>query len=229
VPYNNSLMASDLAKGSKTVKIQGNPTALEDASEISTSMGNEAATQGGGVITHKTKGKGFFTLWSFDVKVEGKGVDRHGDPMGQNAGTPPWNGLDAQAQVQKGKAEKAKTKCTKKFGKKDRYGTPTTAQKDAVNDGRPCWECESPSPRGWTKAPPPKPGVAKQPKGRRFVADHQPPCLIMFYAGGCQSAADQEQRVKNTKSVKPHCSQCSSRQGGFMSAVSKKLASAHGV
>src|SRR5687768_7007249 len=70
VPYVNSLSAADLADGSKTVKIQSEPTALEDQSNISTSTGNEAGTQGGSVITHKTKGKGYFTTWSHDVKIE---------------------------------------------------------------------------------------------------------------------------------------------------------------
>ena len=85
VPYVNNVSAGDLAKGSKTVKVDGEETALEDASEVTTSVGNEPATQGGNVITHKTKGKGYFTLWSHTVKIEGKGVCRHGDPMGQNA------------------------------------------------------------------------------------------------------------------------------------------------
>src|SRR3954469_9011024 len=64
VPYVNSLSASDLTKGSKSVTIDGEPTALEDQSELSTSVGDEAGTQGGNVVTHKTKGKGSFKLWS---------------------------------------------------------------------------------------------------------------------------------------------------------------------
>ena len=230
VPYNNSLMASDLSGGSTSVKIQGNPTALEDSSNISTSMGDEAGTQGGGVITHKTKGKGYFSLWSFDVKVEGKGVDRHTDPMGQNCASPPLNGLNPQARVEAKKAEKPRKKCKKKYSKADRYGSPTKAQKDAVNKGKPkCWECKSPSPRGWKKPPPPKPGVPKPPKGKRFIADHQPPCMVMYYRGGCQDPKKQEKRVKDKKAVKPHCSMCSSRQGGIMSGYSPTLASAHGL
>jgi len=47
VPYVNNLSASDLSKGSTTVKVQGNPTALEDSSEIATSTGDEPGTQGG--------------------------------------------------------------------------------------------------------------------------------------------------------------------------------------
>ena len=56
----------------------GNPTALENVSEISTSTGDEGGTQGGGVVSHKTKGTGAFLLWYFVVKVEGKGVCHHG-------------------------------------------------------------------------------------------------------------------------------------------------------
>ena len=93
IPYVNFLQSSDLAKGSKSVKVQGEPTALED-SEVSTSTGNEAATQGGSVVTHKTKGTGYFTLWSFTISIEGKGVCRHGDLMGQNAASSPPSCVD---------------------------------------------------------------------------------------------------------------------------------------
>lgn len=236
VPYPNNLSASDLANGSKTVKIQGNPTALEDSSYISTSTGDEGGTQGGGVVTHKTKGKGYFTLWSFDVKVEGKGVDRHGDPMMQNCASPPGNGLDPKAKTVAKKAEKARVKCCPPKSnaysrKKNGFGSPTTAQKNAVNKANAkCWECKSPSPRGWKtpprKKPPPKrkgvPNPAKKKgKTRKFVADHQPPLLILHYAGNCKKkAADQEKAAKDVKKVKPHCSQCSSKQGGAMSGYS---------
>jgi hypothetical protein len=97
VPYVNTLQASDLVKGSKSVKIQGEPTALEDVSEVSTSSGDEAGTQGGGVVTHKTKGKGSFTSWCFSVQVEGKGVGCHGDMMIQNTASTPPNCVDAAA------------------------------------------------------------------------------------------------------------------------------------
>lgn len=246
VPYPNSLTASNLASGSKTVKIQGKPTALENSSYVSTSTGDEGGSQGGGVITHKTKGKGYFTLWSFDVKVEGKGVDRHNDPMLQNCASPPGNGLTPKAKTAAAQAEKAKVKCcppkSKRYTKQHRYGSPTEAQKKVVNkptrNGPKCWECKSPSPRGWKmpprKGPPPRPGVPnpakKNGKTRRFVADHDPPVLITYYAGGCKkSAADQEKAAKSTNTVKPHCSQCSSKQGGAMSGYSTKtLMKAHG-
>jgi Domain of unknown function (DUF4150) len=228
VPYLNSLTASDLANGSKSVKIQGKPTALEDSSYVSTSTGDEGGTQGGGVVTHKIKGKGYFTLWSFDVKVEGKGVDRHHDPMLQNCASPPGNGLTPRAETEAEKAEEAKVQCCPDpgaYSKAARYGTPTAAQKAAVNKGkRICWECKSPSASGWKvppvkKPPPPKPGVANPPK-RKFVADHQPPLLITYYAGGCKNKSDQEKAAKDVNTVKPHCGPCSSKQGGAMSGFS---------
>ena len=40
VPYVNSLQAGDLASGSQSVVIDGNPTALEDQSYVSTSTGD---------------------------------------------------------------------------------------------------------------------------------------------------------------------------------------------
>src|SRR5690242_9181728 len=69
IPYPNNLKASDLTGGSSTVKVDGAETGLEDASSVSTSAGDEGGTQGGNVVTHKTKGKGYFMMWAFDVKI----------------------------------------------------------------------------------------------------------------------------------------------------------------
>ena len=99
VPYPNMIQASDLSSGSTSVKLQGNPTALEGQSYVSTSAGDEGGTQGGNVITHKTKGKGYFELWSFDVKVEGKGACRNGDPVGQNCASKAFGGFAPKAMV----------------------------------------------------------------------------------------------------------------------------------
>src|SRR5262249_28496181 len=99
VPYVNTLIASDLANGSQSVQIDGNPTALEDQSYVSTSAGDEPGTQGGNVITHKTKGKGYFKIWSFTMQIEGKGVCRHGDTMGQNCASSPPGCIDMKALV----------------------------------------------------------------------------------------------------------------------------------
>ncbi|MEM9453697.1 MAG: DUF4150 domain-containing protein [Myxococcota bacterium] len=91
VPYPNTAMASDLTKGSKDVLVDGKPAALEDSSYLSTSTGDEAGTQGGGVMNSKTKGKAYFTLWSMDVKFEGKGVCRNLDLMQTNGASYPRN------------------------------------------------------------------------------------------------------------------------------------------
>ncbi|EDM73957.1 hypothetical protein PPSIR1_13705 [Plesiocystis pacifica SIR-1] len=97
IPYTNFLKAADLIKGSKTVFIDGEPTALEDYSETSTSTGDEGGTLGGSVITGVIKGKGFFMVWSMTVYIEGKGVARHGDIMGQNSASAPPSTQNAGA------------------------------------------------------------------------------------------------------------------------------------
>ncbi len=97
VPYTNVCYAADLIKGSKTVRIDGEPTALEDYSETSTSIGDEGGTAGGSVVTGVIKGKGFFMAWSMTVSVEGRGVARHGDMMGQNSASHPPSSIDAAA------------------------------------------------------------------------------------------------------------------------------------
>ena len=83
IPYPNSAKSSDTADGSSTVKMDGNPIMLKD-SNFSTSMGDEAGTAGGGVVSNTTKGKAEFINYSFDVKVEGKNVGRQLDPMIHN-------------------------------------------------------------------------------------------------------------------------------------------------
>lgn len=221
IPYPNKISASDLTDGSSTVKIQGNPTALKDQSKVSTSTGNEAATQGGGVITHKTKGKAVATFWSFDVKIEGLNVVRHGDPAGQNTATPPFNGLDTRLTVVSTAvkdAEDPDEPCEEKYSKSKRHGSPTKAQRNHVNQSPPppvCWEC------GKTSSKP-------------MVADHQPPCLVKYYAGGCHEEDDDhgdndyKEWCRSNGAVKPHCRGCSSSQGGHMSSFSRILGQAHG-
>lgn len=83
VPYPNIGMSSDTAKGTKTVKVQKNPSMVK-GSNYSKSTGDEAGTAGGGIVSSKTKGKCEFILFSFDVKFEGKNVCRMGDLMTQN-------------------------------------------------------------------------------------------------------------------------------------------------
>jgi uncharacterized Zn-binding protein involved in type VI secretion len=222
IPYPNTVSAGDLTKGSKTVKIDGEPTALQDSSEISTSTGDEGGTQGGNVLTHKTKGKGVAMFWSLTVLVEGKNAVRHGDPMAQNCATPPFGGLDTRLSVVKNalKSANAPAKdCPKRYSKAARHGSPTKDQKDHVNQKPPpptCWEC------GKTST-------------QRMVADHQPPVVVKFYAGGCHEESKPQAQnthrawARSKAAVKPHCRSCSSSQGGKMSALSQKLATVHGL
>ncbi len=144
VPYVNQLTASTLADGSSTVKIEGQPTALEDKSYTSSSSGDEGGTQGGNVVTHRTKGKGYFKLWSFTVQVEGLGVCRHGDMMGQNCGSTPPGCVDMKALVSFLVREDVKIgePCAKEYNR-EKLGLSkcTPAQYEKVKGG-PCWECQ---------------------------------------------------------------------------------------
>lgn len=88
IPYPNIAKSSDTAKGSKKVKMDGNPICLKD-SNFSMSTGDEAGSLNG-VASNKIKGKAEFVNFSFDVKVEGKNVPRALDLMLHNdKNTPP--------------------------------------------------------------------------------------------------------------------------------------------
>ena len=90
IPYPNIAMSSDTAKGSKKVKMDGNPICTKD-SNFRMSTGDEAGSAGGGVVSNKIKGKAEFVMFSFDVKVEGKNVARAFDIMLHNdKNTPPF-------------------------------------------------------------------------------------------------------------------------------------------
>lgn len=87
IPYPNIAMSKDTAKGSKSVKMDGNPIMLK-GSNFSTSTGDEPGSLKG-IVSSKIKGKAEFVNYSFDVKVEGKNVPRLGDMMVQNKGGAP--------------------------------------------------------------------------------------------------------------------------------------------
>jgi Toxin PAAR-like domain len=97
VPYPDTSFSKDMQNGSKTVKIKNQPIMLKDQSFYKTSpLGDEAATRGlgAGVITHVITGKTYFVMWSMDVKVEGKNVDRHLDLTTSNhMSLPPNEGV----------------------------------------------------------------------------------------------------------------------------------------
>lgn len=214
VPYVNMLSASDLAKGSKKVTIDGEPTALAGDSEVSTSTGDEAGTQGGSVVNGKTNGKGYFTAWSFSVFVEGKGVACHGDPMGQNSASAPPTCVDAAAitAFQAFDWVDPEADCGPFPGN---VGT-SPAQNEEVRGG-PCWECDT-SDSGWRKR---KAKGQKWPgyvAGERFTPDHQPPQKAAWFLGGCNDPEEFKKWAKSTASTQhAHCKSCSSSQGGAMS------------
>jgi hypothetical protein len=90
IPYPNIAKSSDTAKGTSTVKCDGNPVCVKD-SNFSMSTGDEAGSAGGGVVSNKIKGKAEFVLFSMDVKFEGKNVCRALDIMLHNdKNTPPF-------------------------------------------------------------------------------------------------------------------------------------------
>lgn len=94
IPYPNIAKSGDTAKGSKTVKCDGNPICLKD-SNFSMSNGDEAGSLMG-VASNKIKGKAEFILFSMDVKVDGKNVARAFDLMLHNdKNTPPFPVLQA--------------------------------------------------------------------------------------------------------------------------------------
>ena len=207
VPYVNSLMASDLAKGSKTVLVQGEQTALEDASEVVTSTGDEPGTQGGNVVTHKTKGKGYFTLWSFTVQIEGKGVCRHGDMMGQNCASTPYGCIDAQAVTSfspPGWVKMGEPCPPDKQYKRPKEGKPNAAQKAAIAH-QACW---------WAPC-----------TGLATVPDHQPPLGMAWYMGGCHNEDKYREWAKSVQATpRGHCLMHARMQGNLMSRLSSNEA-----
>ncbi|MGE3294513.1 MAG: DUF4150 domain-containing protein [Geminicoccaceae bacterium] len=78
IPYPNLAFSSDLAEGTKSIKVEGNPAAKAD-SNLRMSTGDEGGTAGGGIMSNKIKGKMTWVLYSSDVKFEGKGVVRFFD------------------------------------------------------------------------------------------------------------------------------------------------------
>lgn len=106
LPYPNVARSSDLAGGTTTVAVEGNPVAVKDCA-FATSTGDEAGTAGG-IASGVTKGKAKFVNYSFDVKMEGRSACRLGDPMtmngnGPNTATP----AEIQATVMAGKIGQA--------------------------------------------------------------------------------------------------------------------------
>ena len=237
VPYVNICNASDLIKGSKSVKADGgNPTALENVSECSMSTGNEPATPGlgAGVVTHKIKGKASFTLWSFTVKVEGKGVCRHGDAMLQNTMCTPPNATAPGALVRLKKAlgDLYKTECKDEYNSELHRPSIKQPQEDEVY-GKRCWECakqirakrRAKTPGGrWMREEdyfkPDRRGETPfaERDRKRMTPDHQPPLNRAWELGGCNLPPPPpptgfKALMSKPEMVRPHCRAHSNAQG----------------
>jgi hypothetical protein len=217
VPYPNKAAAADLAEGSTTVSIEGEPTALKDQSYTSTTSGDEGGTQGGGVVTHKTQGKAYFKFWSFDVFIEGLNVDCHSDPMGQNTGSNTINGLCLRSSVVRAAYQAAgQSDCTEPYSNDEHHDDPNTAQKKQARsewqkNGRKCWEC----------------GRAVTFDGAdNYHDDHFPPLVVQWYAGGCHQHKQDPQAWKDqcrATRCRPHCEDCSGKQSTAMRKFNAKM------
>jgi len=82
VPYPNVGRSADVCDGSRRVTVQGGSTMLE-GSVYRKSTGDEAGSAGG-VVSGSTRGECEFSLYSFNVKIEGRNVCRAGDLMTHN-------------------------------------------------------------------------------------------------------------------------------------------------
>ena len=88
IPYPNMAQSADLANGSTSVTIDGNPVCLE-SSELSTSTGDEAGNQKG-IISGTINGIALPKVSSPTVFIEGKAVVRNTDMFTSNEdNTPP--------------------------------------------------------------------------------------------------------------------------------------------
>ena len=83
LPYPNISQASSLTGGTKTVKVDGGNMAAIKGSKFSMSSGDEPGTIGG-VKSNTFKQASTWILYSFDVKLEGKGACRFSDKKFQN-------------------------------------------------------------------------------------------------------------------------------------------------
>ncbi len=82
IPYPNLGVSSDTVKGPKSVKTDGKMPMVKKAN-YSKSTGDQPGTKKG-VKSGTIKDVCEFMLYSFDVKFEGKGVCRLGDPLFHN-------------------------------------------------------------------------------------------------------------------------------------------------
>jgi Domain of unknown function (DUF4150) len=82
IPYPNIASSSDAADGPSTVTCDG-AMPMTKGAKYSKSSGDEAGSNGG-VASGTSRDAAEFMLYSFDVKLEGNGVCRLGDPLFHN-------------------------------------------------------------------------------------------------------------------------------------------------
>jgi hypothetical protein len=82
IPYPNIGRSADTSNGPAKVQVDGGMAMVAGAEYRSTS-GDEAGSAGG-ILSGVNRGPAEFMLYSFDVKLGGKGVCRLGDPLFHN-------------------------------------------------------------------------------------------------------------------------------------------------
>jgi hypothetical protein len=82
IPYPNIGKAADTSAGPSSVTVDGSMPMVKDAKYALTS-GDEAGSAGG-VLSGVFAGEAEFSMYSFDVKLEGRNVCRLGDPLLHN-------------------------------------------------------------------------------------------------------------------------------------------------
>ncbi|PRQ03622.1 hypothetical protein ENSA5_13770 [Enhygromyxa salina] len=82
IPYPNIAQSADTSDGPSTVTCDGEMP-MTDGAKYSKSSGDEAGSAGG-VASGTNRDAAEFMLYSFDVKFEGKGACRLGDPLFHN-------------------------------------------------------------------------------------------------------------------------------------------------
>jgi len=138
LPYPNVALATDLAKGTTTVKADGGNMCAIYGSEFAKSTGDEPGTAGGVASSTFIKEATWIT-YSFDVKLEGQGACRLTDKMFHNhqntvnaggAVNPPLSAADLKAKLEQcDEAKQVYEKAKKANGGKD----PTIATGPAAS------------------------------------------------------------------------------------------------
>lgn len=161
-------MSSSLAKGTKTVKVDGRKMAAIKGSEFSRCNGDEPGTAGG-VKSSTNMKEATWLLYSFDVKLDGKNACRLSDKMMMNHGNTACLSGEAQMPVAGGAivltCEDEWTPCQKEQMKakaakmdaiaKQQGGLTTRSTAGTIRKNADSWAAKfardwnKPNPKGW--------------------------------------------------------------------------------